>query len=32
MYKYTAKCKYTLKIIQMIKNFDEVFSHVLNMS
>jgi hypothetical protein len=32
MYQYIAKCKYTLKMIQMIKKFDEVLSNVLNLS
>ncbi len=29
---YTAKCKYTLKMIQIIAKIDEVFSHMLNMN
>jgi len=29
---YTAKCKYTLKIIQIIANFDEILNHILNMN
>ncbi len=30
--RYTAKCKYILKMIQIIAKLDEVFSHVLNMN
>ncbi len=30
--QHTTKCKYTLKMIQIIANFDEVLSHILNMN
>ncbi len=30
--RYTAKCKYILKMIQIIAKIDEVFSHILNMN
>jgi len=30
--QYTAKCKYTIKIIQIIEKLDEVFSYILNMN
>jgi hypothetical protein len=32
MYQYTTKCKYTLKMIQIIVKLDEIFNHILNMS
>jgi hypothetical protein len=30
--RYTTKCKYTIKMIQMIPKLDEIFSHILNMN
>jgi len=29
---YTAQCKYTLKLIQIIVKLDETFNHILNMN
>ncbi len=30
--QYTTKCKYTLKMIQIIAKFNEVLSHILKMN
>ncbi len=30
IYQYTIKCKYILKMIQIITKFDEVLNHILN--
>jgi hypothetical protein len=30
--RYIAKCKYTLKMIQILEKLDEVLSHILNMN
>ncbi len=30
--QYIAKCKYIMKMIQIIAKFDEIFIHILNMN